>query len=258
MRVTVTGGLGYIGACVVEELTDGGHDVRVLDSLLHGQEDVAAHVTRLGAEIVRGDVRDAARRAGAFEGADAVVHLAAIVGDPACAARSRAVSTEVNVERQPQRSSPDAQDAGVRAACLRLHLLQLRPHGRPDGADHRGRRARARSRCTPSRRSASSRRCWAASFGDVAADLPALRDRLRRGPAHALRPHGQRVHARPLGRPGARGLRRAVLAPLRARARRRARACAPCSTRRIEQGRRRGLQRRPLGRELPQARPRRG
>ena len=60
MRVTVTGGLGYIGACVVEELTDGGHDVRVLDSLLHGQEDVAAHVTRLGAEIVRGDVRDAA------------------------------------------------------------------------------------------------------------------------------------------------------------------------------------------------------
>ena len=96
MRVTVTGGLGYIGACVVEELTDGGHDVRVLDSLLHGQDDVEAHVARLGAEIVRGDVRDAAACAGAFAGADAVVHLAAIVGDPACA-KDPAVSTDVNV-----------------------------------------------------------------------------------------------------------------------------------------------------------------
>ena len=112
MRVTVTGGLGYIGACVVEELTDGGHDVRVLDSLLHGQEDVAAHVTRLGAEIVRGDVRDADACAGAFAGADAVVHLAAIVGDPACA-KDPAVSNYVNVGGSRNVVSR-AQDAGVR------------------------------------------------------------------------------------------------------------------------------------------------
>ena len=44
MRVTVTGGLGYIGACAVEEISNAGNEVRVLDSLLHSQEDIASHV----------------------------------------------------------------------------------------------------------------------------------------------------------------------------------------------------------------------
>ena len=55
------------------------------------------------------------------------------------------------------------------------------------------------------------------------ADVPALRDRLRRRPADALRPDRQRVHARTVGRPRAGSLRRAVLASLHPRARRRAR-----------------------------------
>jgi len=96
VRVTVTGGLGYLGACVVEELTEGGHDVRVLDSLLHGQEDIASQLTAIGAELVRGDVRDASACSDAVAGADAVVHLAAIVGDPACA-KDPALSSDVNV-----------------------------------------------------------------------------------------------------------------------------------------------------------------
>ena len=65
-----------------------------------------------------------------------------------------------------------------------------------------------------------------------AVDLPALRDRLRRRAADALRPHGQRVHPRPLGRPhGSRssasssGGRTCTSATPRA-------ACAPCSRRR--------------------------
>ena len=55
------------------------------------------------------------------------------------------------------------------------------------------------------------------------ADLPALRDRLRRRAADALRPDRQRVHARTVGRPRAGSVRRAVLAPLHPRARRRPR-----------------------------------
>jgi nucleoside-diphosphate-sugar epimerase len=97
VRVTVTGGLGYIGACAVEELSSAGHEVRVLDSLLHGQRDVARHVEALGAEIHEGDVRDSEARRSALTGADAVVHLAAIVGDPACA-KDPALSDEVNVQ----------------------------------------------------------------------------------------------------------------------------------------------------------------
>jgi nucleoside-diphosphate-sugar epimerase len=92
----VTGGSGYIGALLVRELSDAGHEVRVLDSLLHGQEDIAAEQERAGVMVVRGDVRDAEARRRALDGADAVVHLAAIVGDPACAL-DPALSDEVNV-----------------------------------------------------------------------------------------------------------------------------------------------------------------
>jgi nucleoside-diphosphate-sugar epimerase len=95
-RVLVTGGCGYIGSLVVEELLAAGHEVRVLDVLLHGQDDVARTVEAAGATLVRGDVRDADARAEALAGADAVVHLAAIVGDPACA-RDPKLAADVNV-----------------------------------------------------------------------------------------------------------------------------------------------------------------
>jgi nucleoside-diphosphate-sugar epimerase len=95
--VTVTGGAGYVGAPLVEELLASGHEARVLDVLLHGQDDVAAALEEKGATVLRGDVRDPDARSGALEGADAVVHLAAIVGDPACA-QDPETAHEVNVE----------------------------------------------------------------------------------------------------------------------------------------------------------------
>ncbi len=97
MRVLVTGGAGYIGALAVEELLALGHSVRVLDCLLHGQEDIASQLEERQVEVIRGDVRDRDTRRYALEGAEAVVHLAAIVGDPACA-RDKVLSHEVNVE----------------------------------------------------------------------------------------------------------------------------------------------------------------
>jgi nucleoside-diphosphate-sugar epimerase len=97
MLVTVSGGAGYVGACVVESLLADGHDVRVLDVLLHSQQAVAASLEQQGAELIRGDLRDADTRRAAFDGAEALVHLAAIVGDPACA-RDPELSNEVNVE----------------------------------------------------------------------------------------------------------------------------------------------------------------
>ena len=66
MKTLVTGGSGYIGALLVSELREAGHEVRVLDSLLHGQEDIAAEQEQAGVEVMRGDIRDAdARAAGA-------------------------------------------------------------------------------------------------------------------------------------------------------------------------------------------------
>ncbi|MDA0183007.1 NAD-dependent epimerase/dehydratase family protein [Solirubrobacter phytolaccae] len=96
-RTLVTGGAGYIGMELCDELLQSGHDVTVLDRLLHGQADHAQALRERGVTVVEGDIRDPVARGHALQGADAVVHLAAIVGDPACA-RDPELANEVNVE----------------------------------------------------------------------------------------------------------------------------------------------------------------
>jgi nucleoside-diphosphate-sugar epimerase len=95
--IVVTGGAGYIGAPLCLGLAEAGHEVRALDVLLHDQQGVASEIESAGVELIRADVRDAEARERALTGATAVVHLAAIVGDPACAL-DPALSREVNVE----------------------------------------------------------------------------------------------------------------------------------------------------------------
>jgi nucleoside-diphosphate-sugar epimerase len=109
--VLVTGGAGYVGASLTTELLDSGRAVRVLDVLLHRQDEVAADLRKRGAEIVEADIRDSGARRRALEGARHVVHLAAIVGDPACA-RDPELSQEVNVEATRELVQ-DAAAAGV-------------------------------------------------------------------------------------------------------------------------------------------------
>ena len=222
MRVTVTGGAGYIGATATRELLAAGHEVTVLDSLLHGQEDVAAALEAAGARVVRGDVRDAAARRAALDGAEAVVHLAAIVGDPACA-KDPELSQAVNVEA----TRALVEDAGVERIVFASTCSN---YGRMADPLVPGRRGRAARAGLALRRAEGGDRARAARAAER--DLPALRHDLRRRRAHALRPHRQRVHARPVGRPHARRLRRAVLAPVRARRRRGARDARWCSRRR--------------------------
>ena len=96
MRVAVTGGAGYIGALASRELLAAGHEVRALDLLLHGQTQLADALEGEGVELIRGDVRDADARRRLLDGAQSVVHLAAIVGDPACAADPEKAQ-EINV-----------------------------------------------------------------------------------------------------------------------------------------------------------------
>jgi nucleoside-diphosphate-sugar epimerase len=110
-KTLITGGSGYIGSLLAKELLENGHDVRVLDSLLHGQEDIATEQEQAGIEVLRADIRDADARGRALKDADAVVHLAAIVGDPACAL-DPAVSDEVNVQATESLVA-DANAAGV-------------------------------------------------------------------------------------------------------------------------------------------------
>ena len=77
MRTLVTGGAGFIGSHVVERLLGEGRQVTVLDDLSTG---ALANLPDAGERlrVVRGDVADPAAVAGAMEGCDDVIHLAAI------------------------------------------------------------------------------------------------------------------------------------------------------------------------------------
>jgi len=72
-------------------------EVRVLDNLMYGGRPLLSLAALDGFEFVRGDIRDRRVVEAALDGVDRVVHLAAIVGDPACA-RDPDAAREVNVE----------------------------------------------------------------------------------------------------------------------------------------------------------------
>ena len=83
--VLVIGGAGYIGSLTVERLLQKGHRVRVLDRLMYGSQSLAAFQSSPNFELLEGDVTDIARLAEGMRHASAVIHLAGLVGDPACA-----------------------------------------------------------------------------------------------------------------------------------------------------------------------------
>ena len=85
MKVLVTGGAGYLGAVLSLSLIEQGHQVRVLDNLKYGGRSLLALFGHPRLDLMVGDVRDRSAVERAVEQVDAVVHLAAIVGDPACA-----------------------------------------------------------------------------------------------------------------------------------------------------------------------------
>jgi dTDP-L-rhamnose 4-epimerase len=81
-RILITGGAGFIGRFVADELIARGNQVRVLDSLI---EQVHGDVERPAAlnaevELIRADVRNGDAVAKALKGIDSVIHLAAEVG----------------------------------------------------------------------------------------------------------------------------------------------------------------------------------
>lgn len=97
MRVLVAGGAGYMGSVLCKQLLQQGHQVRVLDSLMHGGHAILPLYSEDDFSFIQGDVRDSDVLVEALDQVDGVVNLAAIVGDPACA-RNPELAREVNQE----------------------------------------------------------------------------------------------------------------------------------------------------------------
>jgi len=96
-KVLVTGGAGYIGSVLTRQLLEKGYNVRVLDCLMFGGEPIIDLLNSPAFEFVKGDVRNEADVRKALEGVDYVAHLAAIVGDPACAQQPE-LARDTNLE----------------------------------------------------------------------------------------------------------------------------------------------------------------
>ena len=101
-HVLITGGAGYIGSLLTSELLRAGYQVTVLDSLLFGGDSLISFLPHPNFHFVKADVtepraiKDSLKDG--WQKPDAIIHLAAIVGFPACQAVGKQVAWRYNVD----------------------------------------------------------------------------------------------------------------------------------------------------------------
>jgi nucleoside-diphosphate-sugar epimerase len=81
--ILVTGGAGYIGSVLISRLRREGKEVRVFDKLMYTGESLLPYFNYI--DFYQGDIRNQEDCIQALKGVDRVIHLAAIVGEAACA-----------------------------------------------------------------------------------------------------------------------------------------------------------------------------
>ncbi len=115
MKILVTGGCGYIGSALVAALMRRGDQVCVLDDLWFGGEALLPFFDFNGFELIKGDVCDDDLLFNSMAGVDCVIHLAAIVGFPACEKAGRESVWRINVD-----GTKKVYEAACRAGVQRL------------------------------------------------------------------------------------------------------------------------------------------
>jgi nucleoside-diphosphate-sugar epimerase len=94
-RYLITGGAGFIGSHLVENLVKQGHDVRVLDNFLTGKrENIAQFLGEI--DLIEGDIRDLETCKQALEGVNFVLHQAALPSVPR-SIEDPLLTTEINI-----------------------------------------------------------------------------------------------------------------------------------------------------------------
>jgi nucleoside-diphosphate-sugar epimerase len=82
--VLVIGGAGYIGSALIPRMLESGYTVRLLDCLVYGDEAVKPYLSHPRLQLFKADFRQVDQVVKAVKGVGTVIHLGAIVGDPAC------------------------------------------------------------------------------------------------------------------------------------------------------------------------------
>jgi nucleoside-diphosphate-sugar epimerase len=95
-RILVTGGAGYVGSVLVPFLLRHGYRVRVLDDFRVGYTGIAPVLGEDNLVVIKGDIRNPEKVKESLKDVDWVIHLAGIVGYPACR-RDPELSRSINV-----------------------------------------------------------------------------------------------------------------------------------------------------------------
>ncbi len=86
-KILLIGGGGYLGTVLTGRLVESGYNVRILDSFIYGKKSIQGFKNDDRIEIIEGDIRNIETVNKTMNGIDSVIHLAAVVGDPASASR---------------------------------------------------------------------------------------------------------------------------------------------------------------------------
>lgn len=135
-HVLITGGAGYIGSLLTSELLRANYRVTVVDSLLFGGESLIPFLHHPDFHFVKADatqprsIKDSLKDN--WQKPDSIVHLAAIVGFPACQAVGKQVAWRYNVEAT-EKAFDQAIDLGVERFVFASTYSNygLSPEGRP-------------------------------------------------------------------------------------------------------------------------------
>lgn len=113
MKILVTGGAGYVGSVLVGKLLEKGFKVCVVDNLMYDNGfTLIPHFNNSKFQFIKGDVRDKSLMKDLVHNFEFVIHLAAIVGFPACR-KNPQLAREVNVHSTKHISSLLSSEQGV-------------------------------------------------------------------------------------------------------------------------------------------------
>jgi nucleoside-diphosphate-sugar epimerase len=96
IRILITGGAGYIGSVLTAFLLKNKkYHVTIFDNLMYGGDHLISYIYNKNFEFIKGDIRSSSDLIAASKNKDIIIHLAAIVGYPACSGNPK-LANDVN------------------------------------------------------------------------------------------------------------------------------------------------------------------